>query len=87
MKNSLKNRIAAADAARPTFNGVDFDSMPNAYAQMGKHARALARVRTGQAITAALARAQIGDFVGAWEVAGNGAGFGSPAARYFHRRA
>jgi len=87
MNTSLKNRIAAANAARPTFNGVDFDSMPNAYAQMGKHARALARVREGQAITAALARAQKGDFVGAWEISGNGISFGSPAARYFYRRA
>jgi len=87
MNTSLKNRIAAEDAARPNFNGVDFDAMPDALLKLAKHGRALARLRTGQAITAALARAQIGDFVGAWEISGNGISFGSPAARYFHRRA
>jgi hypothetical protein len=87
MITALQSRVAAAEAAKPTFNGVDFDAMPPAYAMLAKHGRAMARVRTGQAITAALQRAKVGDALGAWVVAGSGAGWGSPAARYFHRRA
>ena len=87
VNTSLKNRIDAAGAAQPTWNGIDFVAVPDALAQASRYARAKARARTGTALTAALLRAKMGDFLGAWEVAGNGAGFGSPAARYFYRRA
>lgn len=86
MNTSLQNRIDAANAARPAFNGVDFDAIPAALAQSERYERARARARTGTALTAALLRARMGDFEGAWMLAGNGINFASHAARYFYRR-
>jgi hypothetical protein len=86
MNTSLQNRIDAANAARPAFNGVDFDAIPAALAQLKRYERARARARRGTALTAALLRAKMGDMTGAWEIAGNGISFASPAARYFYRR-
>jgi hypothetical protein len=86
VNTSLKNRIDAAGAAQPTWNGIDFVAVPDALAQASRYARAKARAHTGTALTAALLRAKMGDFERAWEIAGNGISFASPAARYFYRR-